>query len=148
MQKAAIRERVAATFAAVVMLALIPLPFWAELIGAGLVIFTCSRCALSFASQHALRMLDLTITFVVVHFGLYLLRSALQVVAHDAGMQALPASVSLGLYVVRTLVTTIYLLLMLGFTLYALLGRELKVGLSMGVLEGLRGRRVRDDSQG
>jgi uncharacterized integral membrane protein len=142
MQKASIRERAFATCAAVILLALVPLPFVVELIGAGLVIYTCSRCELPYASQHTLRMLDLTITFVVIHFVLDLLKSALQVVAHDAGMQALPSGFYWGLFVVRTLVTTTYLLLMLGFLVYALLGCELKTRLSMGMLEALRGRRV------
>ena len=142
MQKASVRERIATTIAAIILLALIPLPFWAELIGAALVVFACSRFGLPYASQHTLRMLDLTITFAVVHFVLYLLRSALQVVAHDAGMEALPAGVSLGLFVLRTLITTAYLLCMLGFAVYALLGRELRIRLSMGMLEALRGRRV------
>lgn len=142
MHRATIHERVAATFAAVILLALVPLPLPVEVAGAGLVIYACSRFDLPYASQHALRMLDLTITFNVVHFVLYLLQSALQVVAHDAGMQALPGGVNWGLLVVRTLVSTVYLLLMLGFLVCALLGRELKTRLSMGMLEALRGRRA------
>lgn len=142
MHRATTRERVAATFGAVILLALIPLPFVVELIGAGLLIYACSRFDLPYASQHALRMLDLTITFTVVHFVLHLLQSAVQVVAHDAGLQESPAGISLGMFVVKTLVTTVYLLFMLGFTLYALLGRELKISLSMGMLEALRGRRA------
>ncbi|MCY1438306.1 hypothetical protein D9M71_545000 [compost metagenome] len=142
MHKAPIRERVVATFAAIIMLALIPLPFLVELIGAVALFCACSRFDLPYASQHTLRMLDLTITFVVIHFVLDLLKSALQVVAHDAGMQALPSGVYWGLFVVRTLVTTTYLLLMLGFVVYALLGRELQTRLSMGMLEALRGRKL------
>jgi tryptophan-rich sensory protein len=142
MQKAPIRERVTATFAAVIMLVLIPLPFWAELFGAGVIFFACSRFGLPYASRHALRMLDLTITFAVVYFVLYLLQSALQVVAHDAGMTLPLISNGLGLFILKKLLTTAYLLLMLGFLVYALLGRELKIGLSMGMLEALRGRRV------
>lgn len=142
MQKASIRERTFATCAAVILLALVPLPFVVELIGAGLLIYTCSRCELPYASQHTLRMLDLTITFTVVHFVLYLLQSAVQVVAHDAGLQAPPAGISLGLLALKMLVSSGYLLLMLAYTLYALLGRELKTRLSMGMLEALRGRRV------
>lgn len=140
MHRATTREKVAATFAAVILLALVPLSLPVEVAGAGLVIYACSCFDLPYASQHALRMLDLTITFNVVHFVLYLLQSALQVVAHDAGMQTLPGGVNWGLFVVRTLVSTGYLLLMLGFLVHALLGRELKTRLSMGMLEALLGR--------
>lgn len=35
---------------------------------------------------------------------------------------------------------TLAAVIMLGFVVYALLGRELKIGLSMGMLEALRGR--------
>lgn len=142
MHKATTRERVAATVVAAIMLALIPLPFLLELIGAGLLIFACSRFDLPFASQHALRMLDLTITFTIAHFVLFLLQSALQVVAQDAGMTVPLLSDGLGRRILKTVLTTGYLLLMLGFLVYALLGRELKTRLSMGMLEALRGRRV------
>lgn len=142
MQKASIRERVTATLAAVIMLVLIPLPFLVELIGAGVIFFACSRFGLLYASRHTLRMLDLTITYTILYFVLYLLQSALQVVAHDAGMTLPLISNRSGLFILKTLLTTAYLLLMLGFLVYALLGRELKIGLSMGMLEALRGRRV------
>lgn len=142
MQKAPIRERVTATFAAVIMLALIPLPFWAELIGAGVIFFACSRFGLPYASRHALRMLDLTITFTVVHFVIYLVQMSLLLVVEDAGVRVPFVSEGLGRLILKTLLTTTYLLLMLGFLVYALLGRELKIGLSMGMLEALRGRKA------
>lgn len=144
MHRATTRERVAATFAAVILLALVPLPLPVEVAGAGLVIYACNRFDLLFASQHTLRMLDLTITFTILHFVLDLLQSAVQVVAHDAGLPELPAEVRLGMFALKTLVTTGYLLLMLGFLVYALLGRKLKTRLSMGMLEALRGRRVHE----
>jgi len=142
MHKASIRERVDATFAAIIMLALVPLPFLVELIGAGVLLYACSRLGLSYASRHTLRMLDLTITYTILYFVLYLLQSGLQVVAHDAGMTVPFLSNRLGLFILITLLTTAYLLLMLGFVVYALLGRELRIGLSMGMLEALRGRKT------
>ena len=86
-------------------------------------------------------MLDLTITYTIVYLVLYLLQSGLQVVAHDAGMTLPLVSNRSGLFILKTLLTTVYLLLMLGFLVYALMGRELKIGLSMGMLEALRGRK-------
>lgn len=142
MQRASIRKRAVATFAAIIMLALIPLPFLVELIGAGVIFFACSRFGLTYASQHTLRMLDLTITFTVVHFVIYLVQMSLLLVVEDAGVTVPFVSEGLGRLILKTLLTTTYLLLMLGFLVYALLGRELKIGLSMGVLEALRGRRV------
>lgn len=144
MHRATTRERVAATFAAVIMLALVPLPLPVEVAGAGLVIYACNRFHLPFASQHTLRMLDLTITFAVVHFVIYLAQTSLLLVVEDAGMTLPLVNDGRGRFILKTLVTTGYLLLMLGFAVYALLGRELKTRLSMGMLEALRGRRVHE----
>ncbi|MNR53738.1 hypothetical protein D3C85_1738000 [compost metagenome] len=87
-------------------------------------------------------MLDLTITYTILYFVLYLLQSALQVVVHDAGITVPFVNNRLGLFILKKLLTTAYLLLMLGFAVYALLGRELKIGLSMGMLEALRGKKA------
>lgn len=147
MQKASIKERVVATFAAIILLALVPLPFLVELAGAGLLFFACSRFGLTYASQHTLRMLDLTITFTVVHFVIYLLQMSLLLVVEDAGLTLPLVNDGRGRFILKTLVTTVYLLFMFGFFICALRGCELKTRLSMGMLEALRGRRVRYDAQ-
>ena len=107
-----------------------------------LLYFIYRKYSLNFAQTTVLKILDLSISLILLAFGLGLLNSALLIVAQDHNLTIPLVSSGLSKYIIAIPLLIYYLVYLIMFSISSIRGKSLNAHLSFKIFETLRGKRA------
>ncbi len=115
---------------------------WMMLITPVVLYFICRRLAASYAQLTALKIFDLSVSLLVLAFGLGLLNSALLIVARDGEITIPLVSSGLSKYIIAIGLLGYYLVYLIIFIVSSFRQAVASPYLSFKIFESLRGKRT------